>query len=219
MRIIVVEDDWLIGDGIQVALTSHGYIVDWVKDGEHAVTCLMAENYDLCILDIGLPKINGLTVLKLIRTQKKILPVILLTARDTREDKVEGLDAGADDYLIKPFDLEELLARIRAVTRRAAGQTHNIIEYADLIIDIEARRVLRAGLVVSLSAKEYVLLLDLLMHRNHIRSKAELENSLYGWGAEVESNAIEVHIHHLRRKLGGTHIKTVRSMGYTIENQ
>ncbi len=219
MRIIVVEDDLLIGDGIQVALISHGYAADWVKDGEHAITCLMADEYDLCILDIGLPKMSGLAVLKRLRSQKKTLPVILLTARDTRADKVEGLDAGADDYLIKPFDLEELLARIRAVTRRAAGQAHNLIEFADLIIDIEERRVSRAGVSVSLSAKEYALLLDLLMHRNHIRTKGELENSLYGWGAEVESNAIEVHMHHLRRKLGGAYIKTVRSMGYTIENR
>ena len=219
MRIIVVEDDLLIGDGIQIALSSHGYIVDWVKDGEHALTTLLAENYDLCILDIGLPKMNGLTVLKLLRERKKNLPVILLTARDTREDKVQGLDAGADDYLIKPFDLEELLARIRAVTRRASGQAHNLIEYEDLVIDIEERRVTRSGESIALSAKEYALLLDLLMHQNHIRTKAELENSLYGWGAEVESNAIEVHIHHLRKKLGGNYIKTVRSMGYTIENK
>lgn len=219
MRIIVVEDDLLIGDGVQVALSSHGYIVDWVKDGEHALTTLMTENYDLCILDIGLPKMNGLTVLKLLRERKKNLPVILLTARDTREDKVQGLDAGADDYLIKPFDLEELLARIRAVTRRSAGQAHNLIEHEDLVIDTEERRVTRMGEAVTLSAKEYALLLDLLMHLNHIRTKAELENSLYGWGAEVESNAIEVHIHHLRKKIGGNHIKTVRSMGYTIENK
>jgi DNA-binding response OmpR family regulator len=218
MRIIVVEDDLLIGDGIQVALGSHGYVVDWVTDGEHAINCLKTENYDLCILDIGLPKINGLDVLKNLRGQKKSLPVILLTARDARGDKVQGLDAGADDYLTKPFELEELLARIRAVTRRAAGQAHNLIEHADLIIDIDERRVSRAGASVPLSAKEYALLLDLMMHRNHIRTKDELENSLYGWGAEVESNAIEVHMHHLRRKLGGIYIKTVRSMGYTIEN-
>ena len=186
------------------------------QDGNDALSALTTGEYAACVLDLSLPRLDGIKVLQTLRRQGNNTPVLILTARDTRESKIEGLDAGADDYLTKPFDLPELLARIRALLRRAAGSGSVQLTYKNVSLDPVARRVSLDGLNITLSAKEYALLYDLISHQNHIRSRADLEQSLYGWGDEVESNAVEVHIHHLRKKLGGDTIKTVRGMGYVM---
>lgn len=216
MRALLVEDDALLGDGIRAALKLDGYAVDWVRDGEMARRALLDQAYDLCVLDLGLPRRNGLSLLAELRARGDRTPVLILTARDTSSDKVAGLDAGADDYLTKPFDLSELHARLRALLRRAGGVAHPTLVHGDVVLDPSAKRVTRAGETVSLSAREYALLHDLLSHRNHIRTRAQLEESLYAWGEETESNTIEVYIHHLRRKLGADLIRTVRGLGYQM---
>jgi DNA-binding response OmpR family regulator len=218
MRLLVAEDDALIGEGIQAALKMSGYVVDWVRDGNQALLAMSTEEYAACVLDISLPKLDGLGVLRALRQQRNNIPVLVLTARDSREDKILGLDSGADDYLTKPFDLTELLARLRSLLRRSAGLGSALLIVKNIVLDSVARRVTQDGHPVILSAKEYALLLDLMSHQNHIRSRHDLEQSLYGWGDEVESNAVEVHIHHLRKKLGSECIQTVRSMGYKMGN-
>ena len=216
MRVLIAEDDRSLGSGIEAALKMTGYAVDWVQDGKDALSALTTGEYAACVLDLSLPRLDGIKVLQTLRRQGNNTPVLILTARDTRESKIEGLDAGADDYLTKPFDLPELQARIRALLRRAAGSGSVQLTYKNVSLDPVARRVSLDGLNITLSAKEYALLYDLISHQNHIRSRADLEQSLYGWGDEVESNAVEVHIHHLRKKLGGDTIKTVRGMGYVM---
>ena len=216
MRLLVAEDHALIGEGIQAALKMAGYVVDWVRDGNQALLAMSTEEYAACVLDISLPKLDGLGVLRALRQQGNNIPVLVLTARDSREDKILGLDSGADDYLTKPFDLTELLARLRSLLRRSAGSGSALLIVKNIVLDSVARRVTQDGTPVILSAKEYALLLDLMSHQNHIRSRHDLEQSLYGWGDEVESNAVEVHIHHLRKKLGSECIQTVRSMGYKM---
>jgi DNA-binding response OmpR family regulator len=216
MRVLIAEDDRSLGSGIEAALKMTGYAVDWVQDGKDALLALTTGEYAACVLDIGLPRMDGIKVLQSLRRQGNNIPVLILTARDTRESKIEGLDAGADDYLTKPFDLPELLARMRALLRRAAGSGTVQLTYKNVSLDPVARRVSLDGVNITLSAKEYALLHDLISHQNHIRSRADLEQSLYGWGDEVESNAVEVHIHHLRKKLGGAMITTVRGMGYVM---
>lgn len=216
MRVLIAEDDRSLGSGIEAALKMTGYAVDWVQDGKDALSALTTGEYAACVLDLSLPRLDGIKVLQTLRRQGNNTPVLILTARDTRESKIEGLDAGADDYLTKPFDLPELQARIRALLRRAAGSGSVQLTYKNVSLDPVARRVSLDGLNITLSAKEYALLHDLISHQNHIRSRADLEQSLYGWGDEVESNAVEVHIHHLRKKLGGDTIKTVRGMGYVM---
>lgn len=216
MRVLIAEDDRSLGSGIEAALKMTGYAVDWVQDGKDALLALTTGEYAACVLDIGLPRMDGIKVLQSLRRQGNNIPVLILTARDTRESKIEGLDAGADDYLTKPFDLPELLARMRALLRRAAGSGTVQLTYKNVSLDPVARRVSLDGVNITLSAKEYALLHDLISHQNHIRSRADLEQSLYGWGDEVESNAVEVHIHHLRKKLGGDMITTVRGMGYVM---
>jgi len=218
MRILVAEDDQLLGEGIQAGLGMAGYVVDWARDGQEALLALRNEKYAACVLDISMPKMDGLTVLSKLRSAGNHIPVLVLTARDTQQDKIKGLDTGADDYLIKPFDLNELQARIRALLRRAAGSASSIFSYAGVQLDPATRRVTLDGVHISVSAKEYALLYDLISHPNHIRSRSDLEQSLYGWGDEVESNAVEVHIHHLRKKLGPDLISTVRGMGYIMGN-
>jgi DNA-binding response OmpR family regulator len=218
VRLLVAEDDALIGEGIQAALKMSGYVVDWVRDGNQALLSMSTEEYAACVLDISLPKLDGLGVLRALRQQRNNIPVLVLTARDSREDKILGLDSGADDYLTKPFDLTELLARLRSLLRRSAGSGSALLIVKNIVLDSVARRVMQDGHPVILSAKEYALLLDLMSHQNHIRSRHDLEQSLYGWGDEVESNAVEVHIHHLRKKLGSECIQTVRSMGYKMGN-
>lgn len=214
MRILLVEDDAMLGDGLQAGLILAGWSVDWMRDGEQARAAWLGQRYDACVLDLGLPRRDGLEVLREVRTGGDTTPVLILTARDTQADKVAGLDAGADDYLTKPFDLEELLARLRALVRRAGGQAGPCLNHAGVSLDPGARLVTLQGTPVTLSAREYALLYDLLAHKGRIRSRAELEDSLYAWGHEVESNTVEVYIHHLRRKLGSNVIQTVRGLGY-----
>ena len=216
MRILLVEDDALLGDGLRAGLMLDGYGVDWARDGEAARLAWLAEDYDACVLDLGLPRRDGLSVLKEARARGKRTPVLILTARDTTADKVAGLDAGADDYLLKPFELEELRARLRALLRRASGAAAPLLRHGDLALDPAARRVTLADAPIALSAREYALLHDLITHKGHIRSRQELESSLYAWGEEVESNTVEVYIHHLRKKIGTDLIRTVRGLGYVL---
>ncbi|MEF8752986.1 MAG: response regulator [Accumulibacter sp.] len=216
MRVLLVEDDALLGDGVRAGLKLGGYTVDWVRDGEAARLALLDHAYQACVLDLGLPKRGGLAVLKDLRERGNPLPVLILTARDSSADKIAGLDAGADDYLTKPFDLPELQARLRALLRRAGGTATPTLEHAGVVLDPASKRVTRDGEAVSLSAREYTLLLDLLRHRNHIRTRAQLEESLYSWGEETGSNTVEVYVHHLRKKLGADFIRTVRGLGYQL---
>jgi DNA-binding response OmpR family regulator len=216
MRLLLVEDDPLLGDGLRAGLALDGYCVDWVRDGESAKLALLAETYDACVLDLGLPRRDGLAVLKGLRGRGNPTPVLILTARDTLEDKVAGLDAGADDYLLKPIELPELQARLRALLRRASGAGAPLLQHENLTLDPAAKQVTLSGKTVPLSAREYALLFDLLSHKNRIRSRQELETGLYAWGEEVGSNTVEVYIHHLRRKLGTDLIRTVRGLGYVL---
>ena len=214
MRILLVEDDALLGDGIRAGLKLADYAVDWVRDGDAARLALLDHDYPACILDLGLPRRDGLSVLKDLRRNGKQLPVLILTARDTSADKIAGLDAGADDYLTKPFDLLELQARLRALLRRAGGAATPTLAHAGVVLDPASKQVSRNGQPVTLSAREYTLLHDLLRHKAHIRSRSQLEESLYAWGEETGSNTVEVYIHNLRRKLGADFIRTVRGLGY-----
>jgi DNA-binding response OmpR family regulator len=216
LRVLLVEDDALLGDGIRAGLKLSDYAVDWVRDGETARGALLDHAYDACVLDLGLPRRDGLTLLRELRARGATLPVLILTARDTSADKVAGLDAGADDYLTKPFDLPELQARMRALLRRAGGGATPLLAHAGVTLDPATKRVTRDGQPVGVSAREYALLHDLLSHKNHIRTRAQLEDSLYAWGEEAESNTVEVYIHHLRKKFGADFIRTVRGLGYQL---
>jgi len=216
VRILLVEDEALLGDGIHAGLALAEYAVDWVRDGEAARLALLDHQYDVCVLDLGLPKRDGLSVLRELRGRGSRLPVLILTARDASSDKVAGLDAGADDYLTKPFDLEELLARLRALVRRAAGEARPVLEHAGVVLDPAARQVMFQGRPMTLSAREYALLEDLLRHKNHIRTRAQIEESLYAWGEETGSNTVEVFVHNLRKKFGADFIQTVRGIGYRL---
>ena len=216
MRLLLVEDDALLGDGIHAGLKLADHAVDWVRDGEAAHLALLDHEYDACVLDLGLPKRDGLSVLKALRERGSRLPVLVLTARDASADKVAALDAGADDYLTKPFDLPELLARLRALVRRAAGEARPTLEHAGVVLDPGARQVTFNGQPVALSAREFALLEDFLRHKNHIRTRAQLEEGLYAWGEETGSNTVEVYVHHLRKKFGADFIRTVRGLGYQL---
>lgn len=216
MRILLVEDDALLGDGIRAGLKLADYAVDWVRDGEAACLALLDHSYQACVLDLGLPKRDGLSVLKDLRQRGSQLPVLILTARDSSADKIAGLDAGADDYLTKPFDLPELQARLRALIRRAGGAATPTLEHAGVVLEPASKRVTRDGQPVTLSAREYTLLHDLLSHKSHIRTRSQLEESLYAWGEETGSNTVEVYVHHLRKKLGADFIRTVRGLGYQL---
>jgi two-component system, OmpR family, response regulator QseB len=216
MRILIVEDDHLLGDGLTIGLRQSGFAVDWVKDGRSADLALQSETYDLVVLDLGLPRLSGMDVLTRARTRGQLLPVLVLTARDATNDKITGLDAGADDYLVKPIDLDELSARIRALIRRSAGRAVPLLVQGNLSLDPAAHQVTLAGQVVELSSREFALLQMLLESVGRVLTRSQLEQSLYGWGDEPDSNALEVHIHHLRKKLGADQIKTLRGVGYTI---
>ena len=206
----------MIGEAIRTGLKREGFAVDWVRDGEAAETALRSEPFDVLLLDLGLPRKSGLAVLTGLRARGDALPVIILTARDAVSDRVQGLDAGADDYLVKPFDLDELAARIRALLRRKSGRTAPAIEHLGVILDPAAHTVRREGHAVPLSPKEFALLQLLMERPGTILSRARIEERLYGWGQEVESNAVEVHVHGLRRKLGADYILTVRGVGYRV---
>ena len=216
MRILLVEDDPELGDGLSVGLRQAGFAVDWLPDGEAADRALQVERFDLAVLDLGLPGMGGMAVLQRARQRGLDLPILILTARDATGDKVAGLDAGADDYLVKPIDLDELAARIRALTRRSAGRASPLLTHGALTLDPAAHQVLLAGQPVELAAREFALLQLLLENLGRVLTRSQLEQSLYGWNDEPDSNALEVHIHHLRKKLGSELIRTLRGVGYTI---
>ncbi len=214
MRVLLVEDDEMVGDSLRTALRRQGFAADWVRDGRAADAVLASERFDAVLLDLGLPQRGGLEVLKALRARGDATPVIVLTARDALADKVAGLDAGADDYLVKPFELDELLARLRAVGRRAAGRASSALQVLDLRLDPGTHEVSRGGRPLLLSAREFAVLQALMERPGAIVSRAQLEDRLYGWGEELESNAISVYIHQLRKKLGDDLIHTVRGVGY-----
>jgi two-component system, OmpR family, response regulator QseB len=216
MRVLVVEDDQMIAEAIRTALRQDGYSVEWIDDGAGAAAALATSSFDIVLLDLGLPRRSGLEVLREARRQGTTTPVIIITARDDVQSRVAGLDSGADDYLVKPFDLDELAARMRSVLRRGAGRGDSVIEHAGIRLDPATHEVSRAGEPVALSAREYAVLEALMMRPGAILSRAQLEDRLYGWGGEIESNAVEVYVHALRRKLGSDAIRTVRGVGYCI---
>lgn len=217
MRLLLVEDDETLGDGLQVGLTQEGYCVEWVKDGHLANIALRDNSFDLLVLDLGLPKMNGMNVLRELRKRKDNVPVLILTAYDASEHRVNGLDAGADDYLVKPFDLDELFARLRALQRRLTGRTHNLIEHGDLRLDPSSHQVRLRDHNIDLSHTEYRLLLYLLNNTGKVASRQKLEELIHGWDGGTESNSLEVFIHHIRKKLGSDLIRTIRGVGYIIE--
>jgi two-component system, OmpR family, response regulator QseB len=218
MRVLVVEDDLVLGDGLVSGLKQHSYIVDWVKDGQTALQAITTEQFEIIILDLGLPGKSGLEILKTIRAKNIHTPVLILTALDEIENRVLGLDAGADDYLTKPFDLEEVCARIRALQRRgSSGRSEPIIKFADVTIDPASRSVRKGEEEIELSRREFVLLHLLMSNLGKVISREHLMQSLYGWEEDVDSNALEVHIHNLRKKFGNNFITTIRGVGYMIE--
>ena len=216
MRILLAEDDTLLGDGLRAGLRQAGFLVDWVRDGQAAERELRAQPYAAAVLDLGLPLKDGMDVLSSVRRAGVTLPILVLTARDGVPDRVRGLDSGADDYVVKPVDLHELAARLRALVRRAHGQPQETLQVQDLVLDPAARSVLRAGQPVLLSTREFDLLQALVLNAGRVLSREQLEQHLYSWGQEVESNTVEVHVHHLRRKLGDGLIRTLRGVGYCI---
>jgi DNA-binding response OmpR family regulator len=216
VRILLVEDDPMIGEAVQAALRQDAYAVDWLKDGRAAETALASERFDLVLLDLGLPGKEGIAVLQGMRQRRDQTPVIVITARDGIDDRIRGLDAGADDYVIKPFDLDELAARIRSALRRGAGLAEPALEAGSVRINPATREVTRDGRPVLLSAREYAIVEALMLRPGAILSRAQLEERMYSWGDEVESNTVEVHIHGIRRKLGAGFIQNVRGVGYFI---
>ncbi|MCK6374385.1 MAG: response regulator [Zoogloea sp.] len=216
MRLLLVEDDTMIGEAVLDLLRAEHYAVDWVKDGEMADTALRTQTYDLVLLDLGLPRRDGLAVLRDLRTRKERIPVLIATARDSIHQRIEGLDAGADDYVLKPYDLDELLARIRALMRRAAGRAEPVYEHKGVSINPATREVAVRGEPVVLSAREWAVLEPLLARPGLVLSRTQLEEKLYGWKDEISSNAVEVYIHGLRRKLGTEMIQNVRGVGYMV---
>lgn len=216
MRLLVIEDDRMIGESLVEGLRKEGYAVDWVQNGRDADLALLDQFYDLILLDLGLPGKQGLDVLASYRARKGSTPVLIVTARDATSDRVRGLDTGADDYLVKPFDLDELLARTRALIRRKAGQAQTQIVFAGLTLNPARHVVTLHGAPVQLSAREFALLHALLSPPGEVVSKSMLEDKLYGWEREIESNAVEVHIHSLRKKLGAKFIVNIRGVGYKV---
>ncbi|GAA0592654.1 response regulator [Paenochrobactrum glaciei] len=219
MRILVVEDDPILMDGLSVGLNIAGFTVDAVASCEDAYSAIASQNYDALVLDLMLPDGSGLDILAHLRRNKNDLPVLLLTARDQIADRIAGLDAGADDYVGKPFDLDELAARIRAIARRSNGRSSGKIEWQDVVLDPAQMTVHRGDALLKFTRREFAVLRALMERPNATLSKTVLEEALYGWQEEVESNAVEVHIHHLRAKLGSKFIKTVRGLGYRLAEQ
>jgi len=219
MRILLVEDDSGLGSGLQQALKPEGYTIDWLTDGLQALQALETDHFDLVILDLGLPRLDGLSVLRQIRAQGKDTPVLILTARDAVQDRIDGLDSGADDYLIKPFDMTELKARIRALLRRSSGRAQPTINLRGIEIDPSSQQVLYEGNTVALTRREYTLLYEMMSQPGHVFTRDKLQQMLYGWDEDVESNAMEVHIHHLRKKIFPKLIRTLRGIGYVIDKE
>lgn len=218
MRLLLVEDDSLIASGVRGGLKLAGYTVDWVQDGQAAALALATGVYQMMLLDLGLPRKDGIALLREIRTKGNDLPVLVITARDAVADRIKGLDSGADDYLVKPFDLDELVARVRALLRRRAGRADPVLRHGVLSLDPVSRQVEQDGRPISLSPREFTLLAALLERPGAVISREQLEDRLYGWDEEVSSNAVEVHLHNLRRKLGANVIRNVRGAGYRIGN-
>jgi len=216
MRLLLVEDDSMIGEAARQGLRQEGHTVDWVRDGREADAAVAAAPYDAVLLDLGLPRRDGLSLLKSWRAHNVTVPVLIITARDAVSDRVSGLDAGADDYLVKPFDLDELSARVRAVARRRSGRAESVIRIGELEIESATKHVRWKGAEVPLSPREYALLEALANRPGAYLTRAQLEERLYGWDEEIASNAVEVHIHGLRRKLDPELIRNVRGMGYTL---
>ncbi len=217
MRVLLVEDDELLGDGLRTGLIQAGYTVDWTKNGLAADQALLNEKFDLVILDLTLPKIDGISLLQKIRARGNTTPVLILTARESIEERVKGLDNGADDYLTKPFDLDEVCARLRALQRRFASRALPLLVHGDLSLDPASHLVMLKNESITLPRREFALLHILLENEGRVLSREHLTQSLYGWGEEVDSNALEVHIHNLRKKFGQTFIRTIRGIGYMIE--
>lgn len=217
MRILLVEDDELLGDGLRTGLIQYGYAVDWLKDGLSADQALKTESFELVVLDLGLPKIPGITVLQNLRARGQTMPVLILTARESVDDRVKGLDSGADDYLTKPFDLDELCARLRALQRRFSSRAEPLLTHNDITLDPASHTVTYHSENINLSRREFSLLHKLLENAGRVLSREHLTQSLYGWGEDVDSNALEVHIHNLRKKFGQDFIRTIRGIGYMID--
>ena len=216
MRVLLVEDDPLLGDGLQVGLRQNGFEVDWTKDGLAARLALTTESYAAVVLDLGLPRLDGLELLRGLRASGNKVPMLILTARDALEDRVKGLDSGADDYVVKPIDLPELAARLRALVRRSKGEAAPTLSVGDLELELAARTVSFRGITVDLQPREFTLLQEFMLNAGRVLSREQLQDRLYAWGEEVESNAVEVHVHHLRRKLAPEVIRTVRGVGYLM---
>ncbi|CAN7592842.1 response regulator transcription factor [Acidovorax sp. LjRoot74] len=216
MRLLLVEDDFMIGEAVLDLLRAEQYAVDWVRDGDAADAALCTQAYDLVMLDLGLPKRDGLAVLRALRARKNRTPVLVATARDAVAQRIEGLDAGADDYVLKPYDLDELLARIRALLRRAAGRAEPVYEHQGVSINPATREVTVRGTPVVLSGREWAVLEPLIARPGMVLSRQQLEDKLYGWGDEVSSNAVEVYVHGLRKKLGPELVLNVRGVGYLV---
>lgn len=219
MRVLLVEDDELLGDGVRNGLIQYGYTVDWVKDGQSAQQAILSENFDIVVLDIGLPKRSGLEVLKTVRSKNIATPVVFLTARETVEDRIKGLDAGSDDYIVKPFDLDELCARMRALHRRTTPRADPILTYGAISLDPASHTVHVNDELMNISRREFALLQKLLENAGRVLSREHLTSTLYGWGDDVDSNALEVHIHNLRKKFGTKLIRTIRGVGYMVDKE
>lgn len=219
MRILLIEDDLLLGDGMQKSLGHLGFSVDWLRDGRQAVHALASEAYAAVVLDLGLPQLDGLAVLRTAREAGMRAPVLILTARDAKPDKLKGFSLGADDYVVKPVDMEELAARLHALIRRSSGHAAPRLCIGQVEIDPAAHRVWREGQAVELSAREFAILELLMQNAGRVLTRAQIEESLYGWGDSVDSNTVEVFIHHLRKKLGANFIRTLRGIGYSVERQ
>ncbi len=216
MRLLLIEDDELLGDAVKTGLIQLGYVVDWLKDGKAVMNTLKTETFDVILLDLGLPQLSGQQLLKNLRQDNDTTPVLILTAKDTLEDKIKSLDDGADDYLTKPFDLNELSARIRALIRRNKGRAHSVIEYQNIILDPIAHTITLNQKSITTQRREFALLQKLLEHQGQVLSRDQLMQSLYGWNDAIDSNTLEVHIHNLRKKLNADFIQTIRGIGYMI---
>lgn len=217
MRILVVEDDETLGEGMQKGLRQDGYAVDWVKDGMMGDQVLKSESFDAVVLDLGLPKLHGIRVLENLRLRGNKTPVLILTAKDAIEDRIKGLDMGADDYMTKPFDLSEVSARLRALQRRSVDRATSEITYKEIIIDPVAHEVKFKGDIINLPRREFALLLKLIENQGKALSRDQLTQSLYNWDEDVDSNALEVHVHNLRKKFGTDLVRTIRGVGYMVE--
>ena len=219
MRILVVEDDPLLGDALKAGLAQRGFEPDWVKDGIAAELALRAASFAAVVLDLGLPRLDGMALLHRERGKGSKTPVLVLTARDAIEDRIEGFDSGADDYVVKPVDLDELAARLRALIRRSRGDPAPVLQIGDVWLDPAARTVTYRGRPIELQAKEFSLLQEFMLNAGRVLSRQQLEERLYPWGEEIESNAVEVHVHHLRKKLASPLIRTVRGVGYVMPRE